>query len=266
MNSDSKGGKHEQSFAKDRQLQNKLLAADDFLQEQQTTQLASAISLGVRSNPKENKFLEVTGWLPDDKVSLRKPENDSKPKSVPTRETLLLARERARNENSDKNFSFYHYPESHRYIEQYRREHTCVDSTNPPSTRNEFLEMQRFYSYRSQTTVQTATPVGYPVTAQNSAKISSNGSGTVSNSRTNSRYKLSPSLYVKSNDLDISRESGDSPLQIGANGTAFSRMGTKVSIPKTVPSKVMVPVPTPASAGTLPSHYNRSQPKNRKAR
>lgn len=251
--------KHDYSIARDRQLQNKLLAADDiFDQPKQTTSANSALR---PSNLRDSKFCEVTGWCPGDRSVLRRPEHDhslSKPRTsgVGARE-FLLARDRSKSkELQESSFAFHHYPESHRYIEQYRREHTCTDSTNSASTRSEFLELQRFYAYRAQTSgsVYThPTTVGYAPQTQSHTPTKrehpNNGQqkNSDSNLRSASRFKLSPSLNVPRGDPELSKESDqrDSPLQIGANAPgSTSKMAihavSKTPIPK-VPAKVTVP-------------------------
>ena len=249
--------KHDYSIARDRQLQNKLLAADDIFDQPKQTTLSSSANALRPSNLRDSKFCEVTGWCPDDRSVLRRPEHDnslSKPRtSVGTRE-CLLTRDRSKKELPDSGYAFHHYPESHRYIEQYRREHTCTDSTNSASTRNEFLELQRFYAYRAQTNSGYTHPttVGYAPPAQSHSPTKREQSSIVqhkhsdSNLRSASRYKLSPRLHVRS-EPELSKESNqrDSPLQVGANvQCSASKMAvhavSKTPIPK-VPAKVTVP-------------------------
>ncbi|XP_076454768.1 uncharacterized protein LOC143289611 [Babylonia areolata] len=248
--------KHDFSFARDRQLQNKLLAADDDFDQSELT--PTVVSAPRPSNLRDFKFCEVTGWHQGDKVVLRKPDHDnlSKPRtSVGGRESLLT-RDRSKRDLHDSTYAFHHYPESHRYIEQYRREHTCTDSTNSPTTRNEFLELQRFYAYRSQagSLYTHPTAVGYMPLSQTpthtATRRENSNIGQYRNSdpslRSASRYKLSPSLNVRS-DPELTRESESTepgPLQVGANTGSTSKMAihavSKTPIPK-VPAKVTVP-------------------------
>ena len=268
--------KHDYSIARERQLQNKLLAADDiFEQPKQTTLLGSANALRP-SNLRDSKFCEVTGWCPDDRSVLRRPENDnslSKPRTSVGARDSLLARDRSKKELPDSGYTFHHYPESHRYIEQYRREHTCTDSTNSASTRSEFLELQRFYAYRAQTNSAYTHPttVGYAPQIQSHSQTKREQSNTVqhkhsdSNLRSASRYKLSPSLNVRS-DPELSKESDqrDSPLQVGANvhgsaGKMAIHAVSKTPIPK-VPAKVTVP----ANASMISPSLNKTLKANSK--
>ena len=269
--------KHDYSFARDRQLQNKLLAADDILDQPKQTTRSSSASVLKPSNPRDLKFCEVTGWSPDERLPLRRPEIDaslSKPRtSVGTREACLT-RDRSRRDLNESTFTFHHYPESHRYIEQYRREHTCTDSTNSATTRNEFLELQRFYAYRSQagSLYTHPTTVGYTPQSQSQTQTRREHSNLTqprnsdSNLRSASRYKLSPSLNVR-NEPEGSKESDplDLPLQVGANAAgATSKMAihavSKTPVPK-VPAKVTVP----ANHSMISPGLNKTLRTNRKA-
>lgn len=270
------------AFAQDRQLQNKLLAADDIFDQPKQTTLSGASALRP-SNLKDSKFCEVTGWSPDERVVLRRPEHDpslSKPKTSVGAREYLLARDRSKKDlHADSNFSFHHYPESHRYIEQYRREHTCTDSINSASTRNDFLELQRFYAYRahagSPLYTHPATMVGYAPQTQSTKRDQSNSTiphrSSESNLRSTSRYKLSPNIHVRGGsegDLtkDADHSQRDSPLQVGATAAGSTNKMAIHAVSKTPFPKVPAKVKVPANAMISPSLNRTLRTSSRKIR
>lgn len=264
--------KHDYSFAKDRQLQSKLLAADDIFE----PQISKVSAYGLKpSNPKENKFCEVTGWCPDEKVSLRKPDIEhtlSKPRtSGGSREILARESRVGRRDPQDVYYVFRHYPESYRYIEQYRREHTCPDSTNSASTRNEFLELQRFYAYRAHTSFSHPTTVGVPPPpppSQGQTRKEQSPSTQKHSENLQYRtqkYKLSPCINIRS-DSELAKERMEdqrgSPL--GANGNA-SRIAIQ-AVSKTPVAKVPTKVTVPANHSMISPSLNRTLKATRKIR
>ncbi|XP_025111797.1 uncharacterized protein LOC112574763 isoform X2 [Pomacea canaliculata] len=133
MISEDLNSKH--NFCQDRQLQNNLLAADDTFQ--QVLQGDTPFSVSVRLRPNiPDKVCEVTGWCPNGKIVLRKPENDifSKPKTAGGAKDQLQDRvwrdpRLRRDQIHESSFVFHHYHDSHMYIEQYRKEHSCLSKS-----------------------------------------------------------------------------------------------------------------------------------------
>lgn len=199
MSEENENGKHDLNFFLDKQLQQKLLDADDrFLEKDYLTtnttpyflsnklkahlnglsvingnnsntsskqtnnnsnaQTNNQNNVNSSSNINSKKILKylhsayVCGWCPDPLLNFRKSDNDAPPRSRGgaqpnnARESLFSRDSKSRPQNLN-NFVFRHYSDPRKYIEQYRREHACYDTTNSSATKNEFLESRRFYAY-----------------------------------------------------------------------------------------------------------------------
>lgn len=160
------------SVGRDRQVLNKLLAADDefskeFFLENQTVSARDRTS---RTKSREGKRKDrdptdvlkasddVTGWIPDNKV-LRKPERDNESKSTHRgyqkdgRPSDPFSFARDIKPKQEEPYVFRHYADIRMYIEQYRRDHT---SALPPrintlsyAFKPELLELKRLFCSQS---------------------------------------------------------------------------------------------------------------------
>ena len=118
---------HEFNFFIDRQLQNKLLQADDDLLAEKDTADKSVSRSNLKSgkvtktDAKVDKFGDFTGWFSDQKLVCRKADG-AKPDQKP-RESTFIHPWRDYKRNKEESFVFKHYSDSRKYIEQYRNEH-----------------------------------------------------------------------------------------------------------------------------------------------
>lgn len=142
--------KHEYSYNRDKQLQRKLLAADDTFSTESCAQSSNSVK-GFYPPP-DKKLCEVTGWCSGEKILLRKHESiaGGKPKASSSVTVVGRSDGRSRREQVDlpMPYVFRHYSDNRKYIEQYRQEHACTDTVNSPEIINEYLCLQhRFYVY-----------------------------------------------------------------------------------------------------------------------
>lgn len=167
MNEENDTGKHEFNFFLDKQIQEKLLEADELIAAKETASsnqlstanssnsavISNSPSVSKSSPPKPAKDSlrgNISGWCSGPGVVFRKTESD-----VPTRSRTQQSIRDALSQNSrfrpqtynPQDFVFRHYSDSRKYIEQYRKEHTCYDTTTTSATRSEFLDTRRFYAY-----------------------------------------------------------------------------------------------------------------------
>ena len=136
---------HNSDVALEKQIRNVLLTTDDNFFH---AKFSSANVLKSRScSCMDANSDDISGWCPDNKHSLRKQEHHENLKNRKS----LHSRDIANKRNKDTyNFTFYHYPENHKYIEQYRRENIRADTFTLAKTRSDFWESQRFYAYKTQ--------------------------------------------------------------------------------------------------------------------
>lgn len=115
---------HGFNFFIDRQLQNKLLQADDDL----LTEKESVDNSLYRNNLKSGKITkndtrnDFTGWFPDQKLVCRKLDGANKTDQKP-RESTFIHPWKDYKRNREESYVFKHYTDTRKYIEQYRKEH-----------------------------------------------------------------------------------------------------------------------------------------------
>ena len=142
--------KHEFNFFIDRQLQNKLLQADDdLLTENDNSDKAinrNNVKSGrvTKSENKSDKFGDFTGWFPDQKFSCRKLDGANKTEQKP-KESTFIHPWRDYKRNKEEGYTFKHYSDIRKYIEQYRKEHTCHNQTSRFSSGGP--DRERRYAY-----------------------------------------------------------------------------------------------------------------------
>ncbi|GFR83222.1 hypothetical protein ElyMa_002384700 [Elysia marginata] len=193
MNEENDTGKHEFNFFLDKQIQEKLLEADELIAAKETAlynnqptpskaqvnsnSSNSAISfnssnvLGTykSSPPKPVKDLlrgNISGWCSGPGVVFRKTESDVLPRTRTqqgNRDAFSRDSRLRPQTHNPHDFVFRHYADPRKYIEQYRKEHACYDNTTTSATRSEFLDTRRFYAYNQY------SPLA--VGAQNNAQV-----------------------------------------------------------------------------------------------
>ena len=152
MNSDNNSyengnSSHVHDVFLDKQLQNKLLQADEDLDieayESKLSKAGNNVKNGATKVLKTDCTVEdITGWFPNSKFVARqnlgaKTDNQT---AKSTKDTFIHPWKdyRAKKEES---FVFKHYNEPKKYIEQYRNEHGCHNTRF--SSGNQFGEMRR---------------------------------------------------------------------------------------------------------------------------
>ncbi|XP_005088848.2 uncharacterized protein LOC101851377 [Aplysia californica] len=182
-------GKHEFNFFLDKQIQLKLLEADEdtIAKEALAIQAQSSKTKGIiiqnsslgllpTSNAssakpsqgvpnksfKELQNFQICGWSSNPTIVYRKHENEGTTKTrgsltAASRDLLLSRDSRSRSSGYPQDFVFRHYADPRKYIEQYRREHVCYDTANSSATKSEFLDSRRFYAYNQYSPLAVAT-------------------------------------------------------------------------------------------------------------
>ena len=139
---------HEFNFFIDRQLQNKLLQADDDLLSEKESADKSLVRNNLKSGKvtktdvKSDKFGDFTGWFPDQKLVCRKSDG-AKPDLKP-RENTFIHPWRDYKRNREESYVFKHYTDSRKYIEQYRNEHRSHNNRFSSATFDRDLRRQAF--------------------------------------------------------------------------------------------------------------------------
>ena len=141
--------KHEFNFFIDRQLQNKLLQADDDLLAEKDNSDKTIIRNNIKSgkvtktDTKVDRFGDFTGWFPDQKLACRKLDG-AKTEQKP-RESTFIHPWRDYKRNREEGYTFKHYSDIRKYIEQYRKEHSGHNQTNRFSSGGP--DRERRYAY-----------------------------------------------------------------------------------------------------------------------
>ncbi|KAL3872021.1 hypothetical protein ACJMK2_039992 [Sinanodonta woodiana] len=130
-NNNKKDSSHEYNLHLDRQLQNKLLQADEVLdQDQNYVKLGNNFTGSNNCNGKINKTIEfhdgISGWISDQKVVPRKVDKESKPTN---KDNFIYPWRDSKRQQ--ENFVFQHYADIRKYIEQYRSLNCCHISSSP---------------------------------------------------------------------------------------------------------------------------------------
>ena len=177
MNEENDTGKHEFNFFLDRQIQQKLLEADQIIAAKETALYKNQLTNGRVQVPpnssnsvvtlnssnvvgtsksssqkavKDSSRANISGWCSGTGVVYRKTESDvpSRARGQQGLRDALSRDSRFRPQtHNPQDFVFRHYSDPRKYIEQYRKEHSCYDTTTTSATRNEFLDTRRFYAY-----------------------------------------------------------------------------------------------------------------------
>ncbi|RUS86883.1 hypothetical protein EGW08_005362 [Elysia chlorotica] len=170
MNEENDTGKHEFNFFLDKQIQEQLLEADELITAKETANFVSSkgqVSLnntaplntsnvsGASKNPpsklvKDSSRANLSGWCSSPGIAYRKTESDVPSRARTqqgTRDALSRDSRFRPQTHNPQDFVFRHYSDPRKYIEQYRKEHSCYDTTTTSATRSEFLDTRRFYAY-----------------------------------------------------------------------------------------------------------------------
>ncbi|KAL5011996.1 hypothetical protein ScPMuIL_010547 [Solemya velum] len=267
---------HDFNLDSQRQLQNKLLAADDFNSSLSNIDTWSSIQIQangtLNGNAKTRKLQtlaaeDISGWCSNSKIILRRPERETKSANN-SRETQVSNYYKVKR--AQDTYVFKHFRDIRKYIQQYRNEHTCL---GPPTQTSAATAKQNGDQVRRHTFIQNGFPPqpqnGYSTPNQNTnghlhytirkdntvAALNQNGScGGGTNHSPDPlvqgyRYKLTPGSNVRM-DTDVSSESERDPN--------FSQtvLPTRVCSAKLVrntkgltPTKVTVPS-SPCFSGT----------------
>ena len=123
---------HENNLYYDRQFQNKLLQVDEDsdiqVYEKRLSNSGNNVKLNSRQNRSDNKGDDISGWFPSAKFVGRRTDlgnfkSDPKPQN-----TFIHPWKDYKRTKKEETYSFKHYTDHGRYIEQYRNEHGCHSS------------------------------------------------------------------------------------------------------------------------------------------
>ncbi|GFO45596.1 hypothetical protein PoB_007210100 [Plakobranchus ocellatus] len=259
MNEENDTGKHEFNFFLDKEIQQKLLEADEEIAAKEAALFKNQVAnskVQLTPNPssslvhsnssnaagtfksslskpvKDSLRANISGWCSGPGVIYRKSESDLPLRSrgqQSLRDALPRDSKFRPQTHNPQDFVFRHYADPRRYIEQYRKEHSCYDTTTTSATRGEFLDTRRFYAYNQYSplavpTQNNAPPLNNPLPSPYQDLPQSTSEQTIYNQKKLLQQSQAPTLQY-TNRREQTKQTISANLR-PSNLQKFSRSNT----------------------------------------